>query len=98
MIEVKSLDDLDALLEQGPVVLKFWATWCGPCRVLAPHFEAVAKMRPDLATFAQADADVATDVVQKYNIMSVPTILYLPDEITVKSRSVVTLLEELTSL
>jgi len=59
-----------------PVVLDVYATWCGPCQQMMPHFEELAKELEDSYTFAKLDVDQARDIAIKHNISSVPTMLF----------------------
>lgn len=57
-----------------PVVVDFWAAWCGPCRSYAPHFEQLAAARPDLR-FVKVDSDAAPRTSAAMQIRSIPTTL-----------------------
>jgi thioredoxin 1 len=57
-----------------PVVVDFWAPWCGPCRVVGPEVEKLAARVGDSAKFVKVNVDDARDVAVKYGIMSIPTI------------------------
>ena len=59
-------------------VIDFWATWCGPCKLMNPILDEVEKENPDL-TITRVDIDSDKDMVQKYNIQSVPTYVILKD-------------------
>lgn len=57
-----------------PVIVDFWAPWCGPCRMVAPEIEKLAERVGDAAAFVKVNVDEARDVAMKYGIMSIPTI------------------------
>jgi len=59
-----------------PVLVDFGATWCGPCRALAPIVEELAKEYAGKLKVATVDIDQAPGVAQKFNIMSVPTLIF----------------------
>ncbi|HBI93506.1 MAG TPA: thioredoxin [Terrisporobacter glycolicus] len=57
------------------VVMDFFATWCGPCKMLAPIFESLSNEMSDKVDFAQIDIDRSLEVVEEYKIVSVPTMI-----------------------
>lgn len=57
-----------------PVVVDFWASWCGPCRMMAPHFEQAAKKLAGRVQFLKVDTDANPQLSQQYSIRSIPTI------------------------
>ena len=59
-------------------VIDFWATWCGPCKLMNPILDEVEKEHPDL-TITRIDIDSDKEMVEQYNIQSVPTYIVLKD-------------------
>ena len=60
------------------VLVDFWATWCGPCRMIAPVLEEVAKERPDIPV-CKVDVDEERELALEYNVSSIPTLLVFRD-------------------
>ena len=65
----------DVLTSDKPVLVDFWATWCGPCRMVAPVLEEIASEHADKITVAKLDIDANPSTPRNYRIMSVPTMI-----------------------
>ena len=63
------------LKSELPVLVDFFATWCGPCKMMLPIVEAIEKEMEGKVNVYKIDTDEATDLAMKYNIMSIPTFL-----------------------
>jgi thioredoxin 2 len=67
--------DKHALRSELPLLVDFWATWCGPCLSMAPHFEAAAKTLEPRMRLAKVDSDANQDLSARYAIRSIPTMI-----------------------
>lgn len=72
---------------KGVVVVDFSATWCGPCKMLAPVFEGVSNKMADKAKFFKVDIDENSNLAQKYRISAVPTMIIFKDGVPVENLS-----------
>ena len=66
--------DSEVLKAEGTVLVDFWATWCGPCRMLSPIVDEVASARPDVKV-GKINVDEQPELAQQFGIMSIPTLL-----------------------
>lgn len=76
MIDLTSKNfDSEVLKSDKPVVVDFWATWCGPCRIFSPIIDEVSKTYGNKVKFGKLETDENSDIASRYNIMSIPTVL-----------------------
>ena len=59
-----------------PTLVDFWASWCGPCKMIAPHIDELAKEYAGKMKFGKVDVDANSKVATNYGIMSIPTIIF----------------------
>ena len=80
MAIVKVTDaDFDSKVESGVQLVEFWATWCGPCKMIAPVLEELAADYEGKADILKLDVDENPSTAAKYEVMSIPTLIVFKD-------------------
>ena len=74
----------DVLQSSKPVLVDFWAEWCGPCKMVAPVLDEIAGENREKITVAKLDIDVNQKTAQAYQVMSIPTMIVFQDGKPVK--------------
>ena len=94
--------DATVLKSAKPVLVDFWAVWCGPCQMQGPIIEEVAKELDGKAVVGKVNVDENSASAQKFNVMSIPTLMIFKDGTVVKQftgvQSKETLVSELNKL
>ena len=70
--------EFDAAVEAAPLAMvDFWASWCGPCKMLSPLVEALAEQYDGKALVAKVNVDEEPDLAARFGVMSIPTVVFL---------------------
>ena len=83
MADIADINEADfeaeVLKSPAPVVVDLWAEWCGPCRILGPLLEEIAKEFARRGNFGKVNVDQHQALAGRFNVMSIPTLLYFKD-------------------
>ena len=82
---INSSDEFDSLIKEGRVLVDFFATWCGPCKMLSPVLEEVSNENPDLLVL-KIDVDEVGDLAARYGIQAIPTLMLFKNGQRVETR------------
>ena len=75
---IKNEDEFAREIQEGEVLVDFFATWCGPCQMLGPILEEIAEKQKDIRIL-KVDVDACSSLARNYGVMSVPTLLFLKE-------------------
>ncbi len=71
--------DQQVLKSETPVIVDFWAVWCGPCRMIAPHLDALATEYAGKVKVVKVNIDDEREVTERYGVQSIPTLFFFKD-------------------
>ena len=82
---INSVEEFDASIKEGVVLVDFFATWCGPCKMLSPVLEEVANEKPEL-TILKIDVDEVGQLAAHYGIQAIPTLMLFKNGQRIETR------------
>ena len=76
-----TVDTFEKVVIQSPnlIMVDFWATWCGPCKIVAPVVEELAQEYTGKVNFAKVNTDENPDIASRFNIRGIPTLIFFKD-------------------
>ena len=79
-----SAEEFNKTISESPAIVDFWATWCGPCKMLGPVIEQLADELEDKIPVGKIDVDECRETAMEYGVMSIPTVIYFKNGVEVK--------------
>ena len=79
-----SAEEFQNTITNGPAIVDFWATWCGPCKMIAPVIDQVAEELEGKIVVGKVDVDQCRETAMEYGVMSIPTVIYFKNGLEVK--------------
>lgn len=83
-MKIVTKNEFDGIIKDGVVLVDFFATWCGPCKMLAPVLEELSEAYEGKATIIKVDVDAEQALAGQYGVMSIPTMILFKDGQAVK--------------
>jgi thioredoxin 1 len=77
--DIKNEKDFDSLIKEGRVVVDFYADWCGPCKILSPIIADISSEYDGTVKFAKVDVDGNQKLSQRFQVMSIPTVIFFKE-------------------
>ena len=77
-------EEFNNAISSGPAIVDFWATWCGPCKMLAPTIDQLAEDLEGKIVVGKVDVDQCRELAGEYGVMSIPTVIYFKNGKEVK--------------
>ena len=77
-------EEFNKTITESPAIVDFWATWCGPCKMLGPVIEQLADELDGKIPVGKLDVDECREIAMEYGVMSIPTVIYFKNGLEVK--------------
>ena len=82
---INTVEEFDAAIKEGSVLVDFFATWCGPCKMLSPLLEEIADENPNISVL-KIDVDEVGQLAAKYGIQAIPTLMLFKNGQRIETR------------